>query len=132
MKTVRHLDWPERLAAFVEGRRFTPFVWGGNDCCLFAADAVLAITGTDLALDHRGRYADARGALEIVGAPGGLAGLVDLPGRDPGLARRGDVVLAEMQGREVLGVCVGADYAAPGADGLVFRPMNEARRAWEV
>ena len=37
----RRADWPERLAAFIEARRRQRFVWGANDCVLFAADAVL-------------------------------------------------------------------------------------------
>ena len=50
-------DWPERLAAFVEARRAMPFRWGQNDCALFAADAVAAVTGVDLAERWRGLWA---------------------------------------------------------------------------
>ena len=33
-------DWPERLAAYVDAHRDTPFRWGQNDCATFAAGAV--------------------------------------------------------------------------------------------
>ena len=42
------------LARFIEERRRMPFTWGSNDCCLFAADWVLAATGRDIALEVDG------------------------------------------------------------------------------
>lgn len=131
---MRHRNWQERLAALVSARLAEPFAWGRNDCCLFAADAVLALTGTDPAMGLRGSYADERGALRLVQQLGGLAALaarhlqLEVP---PALARVGDVVLGKVD-RECLGVCTGATWHAPSAAGLVARPMTEALRAWRV
>lgn len=133
-------DWPERLAALIEQRRREPFAWGRHDCALWAADAVLAITGTDLAKPWRGRYRSAAGAVRIIhqqgAADAGLAALVDealcrrLHVRQ---AQRGDVVLADMGAMNALGVVSGAGmWCGPGAQGLVFRPLREAVAAWEV
>jgi hypothetical protein len=53
----RKQTWQTLLHVFLEARCRQPFAWGSNDCALFAADAVNAITGTDLGADFRGKYA---------------------------------------------------------------------------
>lgn len=130
---MRRADWPERLAAFVDARRRVAFRWGVNDCALFAADWVLEATGDDPAATWRG-YASEAEAQSIIDAAGGMRGLVSLPERaTTGLAQRGDVVLAEHEGRQLFGVVVGGGrYAAPGLRGIEFRPMSEALIAFEV
>lgn len=130
--TTRYPDWPERLSDFIESRRHQKFKWGTQDCSMFACDSVLAITGTDIAIEQRGTYYTASGALRIIKDAGGLRNLVKLPEKHPGLAQRGDLVLVDQDGRELLGICLGDTYASAGADGLVFRPMAEAIIAWVV
>src|SRR5690554_354752 len=99
----RYNDWPERLAAFVETRRARVFSWGSQDCALFAADAVLEMTGVDPAKGLRG-YKSARGAANRIKKAGGMRALAsNLPQKHPGLAQRGDVVLVELDGRETFG-----------------------------
>lgn len=129
----RRHDWPEQLAQFIDERRHAPFAWGTNDCALFAADAIERMTGVDLAKHLRG-YKTERGALGKIRKVGGLRNFAqDLTDKHPGMAQRGDVVLANMEGRETFGVVVGGGvYAAPGPDGLVFRPMSEAVAAFGV
>lgn len=133
MSLQRHPDWPERLAAAIDARRDVPFAWGANDCCLFAADIVLAITGVDLAADLRGmrRAAAARYARQA----GGVRALAAsrLPEVAPALAGRGDVVCAVVGDREYLGVRItGSAWCAPGAHGLVFRPAGEVVAGFKV
>lgn len=129
---MRHADWPERLAAFIDAHRRAAFRWGENDCALFAADWVLEATGVDPAAQWRG-YASEAEAQAIIDAAGGMRSLVSLPERaTTGLAQRGDVVLAEHEGQQVFGVVVGDMYAAPGARRLEFRPMSEVLVAFEV
>lgn len=130
--TRRH-DWPEALAGFIEARRRMPFHWGSNDCALFAADGVLEITGVDLAAEWRG-YKTERGALNRIRKAGGMRGFAaELPMRHPGLARRGDIVLVELAGRDTFGI-VGAPgiWCGPGAEGLLFRPVSEASIAFAI
>jgi hypothetical protein len=129
----RRNDWPERLSAFVESRRFSPFDWGKNDCALFAADGVLAMTDVDLAADLR-TYSDEAGAVALISKAGGMSGFArTLAQRVTGLARRGDIVLAVIAGRETFGLCMGGGlYAAPGADGVVFRPFADVIKVFEV
>lgn len=55
-------DWHARLAAYVFDAGRTPFAYGSHDCALFAAGAVEAMTGTDLAAGWRGIYRTLAGA----------------------------------------------------------------------
>jgi len=63
---TRRVDWPERLAAFLESRRGAPKCWGSNDCGLFCADAIEAMTGVDPGWELRGTYQNARQALRAL------------------------------------------------------------------
>ena len=128
-------NWPRLLGDFIESRRETPFAWGSNDCCLFASDAILAITGEDLAHTVRGTYQSALGAGRILKAAGGVSGLVEasgLPEHALMLSQRGDLILAHMDGEETLGVCVGASVAFAAGAGLTFYPLSECSRSWRV
>lgn len=124
------------LTEFIERRLDTPFAWGRSDCCLFAADAVLAITAVDHAAKFRGRYKTARGARQLLEASGGVAGMVERAGLievAPLLAQRGDVVLLETEHGDALGI-VGMDgkCAGQGQRHLIFESIERARRAWRV
>ncbi len=134
---VRLSDWPERLHAFVESRRLLPFAWGANDCCLFAADAVLALTGQDIAQARRSTYTTARGAMRVARSHGGVralaaASLPTHPGR-PAHAPRGSVVCAAIGRHHFLGLAMGdGRWCCPGAAGLVWRPMADVVTAFTV
>jgi len=132
---VRFADWPERLVEFIESRRHARFEWGVNDCCLFPADAVLAMTGTDRAADLRG-HADEFSAMRVVRDAGGLPSLLASRLKERTviwLAQRGDVVCATLDGRETAGIVAGnGDWCTPGVERLVFRPMSEVTRVFEV
>lgn len=126
-----------RLAAFLREKRNQPFAWGKNDCCLFAADWVAALTGSDPAADLRGQYHTALGAQRILDAHGGVEGLakerfIGWPEAQVTYARRGDVLVTDMEGRPALGVCAGAQAGFAGADGIIFHPLTSCRRAWRI
>jgi hypothetical protein len=138
MRAPRLPDWPERLAAFIEGRRDLPFEWADNDCCVLAADAVLAMTGRDFLVGFRGRYATEAEAEALMG-PGGLEAFLPrvmaafgAPGVVPAEAQRGDVALIGLENQLVCGVVTGPHIAAPGARGLAFVPLRRATMAWGV
>lgn len=129
----RRHDWMLQLAAVVSARLAAPFAWGANDCCLFAADCVHAITGQDPAADLRGTYTTELGAGRVLQAHGGITGLAcDRLGPviRADLAQPGDVGLVWMVRRPTLAVCVGQHFMAPGVCGLVVVPTNEVQRAW--
>lgn len=126
-------DWPERLAAHLEAHRRQPFAWGAHDCVLFSAGAVRAVLGCDLL---PARWASVREAAVLLRQAGGLCAAVDavLP-RLSGTqwAMRGDVALVRAaQGRRWLAVVDGPRWWAPGPQGLISGPMDDAALAWGV
>lgn len=102
-RLVRRPDWPERFYEALRARRRLPFRWGQTDCCLTAADLILAMTGVDLAAGLRGTYESAEEAQAVCRK---------FVARHPEVARRLDVspvgdgcsgliiVLAELHGME--------------------------------
>ena len=142
-------DWRLRFDALVTERMCAPFAWGSNDCVLFAADNVLALTGVDLAQGLRG-HTNALGAARYLRRHGGLAALVERalgPACHAAGATQGDVVMVLMvlmvlkgdgsgtgcATRSALGVCLNPQTAiGPGVDGLLQIPMARALCAWRV
>ena len=120
-----------KLETFLLERRFAPFEWGRNDCCLFVADAVEAMHGVDFAANLRG-YRTRFGAARRLAKAGGLAKLVDemLAPISASLTRRGDVVMFNAEGGDALGLCVGRKFAAAGPSGVTFFDMSYVTRAW--
>lgn len=123
-----------RLHAQIEAARATPFAWGRHDCCLFAADCVLALTGVDHAAAWRGTYTDAVGAQRVLMRQGGLRGLAGRAGAPiaPLAARVGDVGIVTHAGRELLAVCAGEVWVCPGLTGLAAQPLDAALAAWRI
>jgi hypothetical protein len=130
----RFPDWPTRFDAFVRARWAVPFAWGSNDCALFAADAVQALTGEVVCAELRG-HRNAKQALRRLSVHGGLHGLATLalgPSIAPVFARVGDVVLVPSGKREALAVCNGGTALQPSPRGLLSVSMRNARAAWRV
>jgi hypothetical protein len=126
--------WRQQLDALIASRMAAPFAWGAHDCCLFAADAVLAQTGEDPAAEFRVTYADAREALELLTELGGLSAVAARAG-DPIAAlcaQVGDIGLVEHDGRELLAVCAGPVWLVPAEQGLAALPIDSATSAWRV
>jgi hypothetical protein len=135
-------DWPLRLEAFVQQRANQPFAWGVQDCALFAADAVQAITGADVAPPALRQHRSARAALRSLQAHGGLHGVAQAALGTPiapGLATVGDVLLLSsnnlafvQRGRPMLALCNGGTALAPGLRGLISVGLQRATHAWRV
>lgn len=131
---MRLPDWQLRLAAFYKERASMPFEWGRNDCCMFAADAVAAMTGWDFAAEVEG-YTTALQAERVLKARGGLRAVASDALGDPIpplMATVGDVVLMENEGRELLAICNGTNAIGPGAEGVAVLDMAAALAAWRV
>lgn len=132
---MRLRDWPGRFAALVDSARARPFEWGAHDCCLWAASAVGAITGSDPGSQWRGSYTTPRGALDVLEGLGGLEGAGAMTGKSiaVALAFVGDVGLVTWpDGVESLAVCSGHDWMCAGDSGLIRLPLDAARAAWGV
>lgn len=134
----RRENWPEAFASALSHAQSKPFVWGENDCCLFACNCIEAITGTDLARTFRG-YTTRDEAMAFIAGYGGLYQLAaticrehGVPEMPPLQARRGDVVLFEGGEGGTLGICIGDKIVAPGDNGLVGYPILKALHAWRI
>jgi hypothetical protein len=128
--------WEQRLFDFTRASMSTPYAWGTNDCIIFAAGCVEAITGTDLAKEHRGTYTDENGAARIIaragaGSLGEFVGLY-LPEKPLSLVQRGDIVIAEGPDGDFAAVCQGATCVGPSRRGLVHVKILQAKQAFKV
>jgi len=134
----RHAQWPEALASEIARAWTKPFTWGANDCCLFACDCVLAMTGTDIASSFRG-YRNVEEAKDILKRFGGVGGVAEDVARQYGVSQipalmgqRGDIFLIDVGHGETLGVGAGERILCPGFRGLVSLPQLQAIRAWKI
>lgn len=130
--------WPEAFASALKRAQNEPFRWGQNDCCLFAAYCIEAVTGRDLAVAFRG-YETREEASKILAGFGGVYRLAAIVAKAHGIpeipalqARRGDICLLDSKNGAMLGVCTGDKIVAPGAHGLVSYPLLKGRRAWGI
>lgn len=121
-----------------------PFAYGQRDCCLWVADAVEAMTGTDIAAPFRGRYHSRAEAVALCFEYTGqrslrrflseallAQGLTRIP---VGLAQRGDLVLVRRGKDHSLGVInlSGRDIMAAAEEGYLRLPLDLATCAWRV
>ena len=132
-------DWLARLHDFIDSVKAAPFSWEA-DCALgFAAGAVQAQTGVDLAANLRGRHKTARGAMRTLRSMG-VETLADavalhLPRLEhPSQAQIGDIALIPTDGPfgYALGVFNGETIVAPGVNGMGVLPRTAATQAFKV
>lgn len=132
---TRYPDWPIRYAQFIASRRNSPFEWGVNDCAKFATDCIAEITGVDIVAKQFKKYSTERAALSLVAKHGGLEAIATAAAGEPCgplMACVGDMVLVDMDGRDMLAICNGDTAFAPGEAALVAVPMSAAKRCWKV
>lgn len=149
---TRHPKWHLQLEEFLLDRKSVPFAWGSNDCALFAADAILSMTGTDLASEFRGKYSTQLGAMKLITqvVPGGstledaaahctsVHGLTEYT--HPLMAKRGDLVVVDNAGANIAGVIHlnGTQAVSVSEDGILLLPILDSAgkpalvRAWSV
>jgi hypothetical protein len=140
----RHPDWQARLGAFLAANAERPFGYGEFDCCLFVANAVLEMTGVDLAAPFRGQYGSRAGARDRMAEFCGGASVERVASRiadDHGLQRvgpleaaRGDMVLIQRRRECSLGLMNlnGQDVVIPFARGLRRIEWKHAIAAWRI
>lgn len=133
-KIQRLPDWQLRLEHFLQARMLQKFEYGSNDCGLFAADAVWAMTGVDFA-PHLRSHTSAREAIATQRRHAGLGKIAARllgPAGPVQLASVGDVLLLKIGKREALGICNGTAIIGPGPAGLAYAPMAAALACWRV
>lgn len=136
---MRNELWPEILNDYIQLNLGKEYKYGKNDCVMFMAGYIRLITGKDVLAGKR--YNGQKSAFTLLKRHDGLFNLVDMQFEKLGLkkisnvnkAKRGDIVgfVTKLHG-ETVGICIGSTFVSPGADDLVFLPMTQAVRAWEV
>lgn len=131
---MRYPDWTDRLFAAVAERERAPFAWGRNDCVLFAAACVDAMTDSDWVAALSRLYHDEATGRAYVASSGGIEAAVTARLGEPvaGIPRRGDVCLLREGSGAWLGVGMGTTIAAPGPDGVIYLPLRAAVKHWRV
>jgi hypothetical protein len=152
MPLTKHEHWHTRaFDPFLRERANMPFEWGTNDCATFAADAILANTGIDIADDFRGKYTTQLGALKTIREVTGGTSVADAAAycaakhglvehTYPLMAKRGDLVVIENDGNLIAGVVHlnGFHAISVSEAGLVRLPIADHNgkpnvvRAWSV
>ena len=111
---------------------------------MFVADAIEAMTGTDIAADFRGQYRNRAQAVQVASRLGmgqsvqGIAECVaeraGMPEVRPLLAGRGDMMLIERARDYSMGLVAlnGREILIAMRSGFAPIPMDRAVRAWKV
>jgi hypothetical protein len=142
--------WELSLEVLIGLRYLTPFEFGVHDCCLFAADAILAITGVDIATPYRGKYHDEATGIalnkEVTGGDS-VDACMDYACKEhdfiqplPNVlyAQRGDIVSLKLDGKVSLGVvAMNGKYALFAGslaerDTLLKIRIDHCDRAWGI
>jgi hypothetical protein len=129
---MRISTWEQALADYIAIKRHEPFEYGVNDCCLFAAGAVVEITGEDPMPEFRGKYDSLKGSLTVIKEIGAGTLEATLDGKFPevaiGNAQRGD--LAFLDGS--VGVVMGGFAYFVSDDGLERINRSLWDKCWGV
>ncbi|QBR35412.1 hypothetical protein ETW23_03915 [Leisingera sp. NJS201] len=130
-------DWRPRLTQYLARVAALPFRPGAHDCVLFAAGAVEAMTGTDLAVSWRGTYRrleDGQAALQGLGFEDHLALAAALFAEvPPSFAQAGDLGVFEGGGPGgALGIVQGAAAYVLRPEGMAVVSRLHMQRAFRV
>lgn len=133
---TRLADWHPRLVAYLAGVRATPFAYGQHDCALFAAGAVAAMTGVDLAASWRGRYSSLKAGLKLVGRDGAAdhvaVARAHLEPVHPAFAAVGDLAVILEADVPAFGIFEGQHIFVLRETGLGLVPREAATLAFKV
>lgn len=146
MTLQRAEHWATRsFHEFLLSRAKLAFKWGENDCALFAADGIEAMTGVDIAADFRGKYIDEPGALAAIKSVAGGTTIADAAAwcaakhgltelKFPLMAQRGDLVVFQNGPNLIAGLVhlSGRHIVAVGENGLYRFSISSTKRAWHV
>ncbi len=121
----------EAITAYIDEARKIGFVWGFNDCALYANNMLVKVFGApDWGKDFRGKYNDYRSALKVARQLG-YKFIPDIPAKHLFKVERprtGDVALYP-DGR-TLGVCLGVNSYFIGSDHLIAMPNKKLKQFW--
>lgn len=132
-------DWELRLEFHITSSVHRVFRYGAFDCCTFAADAILEMTGLDVMKKLRG-YKGAKAAAELLKRLGGMEKALEAIATENRMeevtvlkAQRGDMVLIPGK-RPMVGILSldGFWVVVPSIRGIFRVPLKQCARAWRV
>ena len=134
---MRAQGWEKALAEYIEKQADQPFVWGQNDCILFASRAADIILERDLLpeIEQYGNY-DHDKAAEILEQFGGnIEGIFDRHFKrheNVNLAKRGDIAVVQWGAVKAAGVVDGRIVRCKTEKGLIGIPARNIVTAWNI
>jgi len=133
---MRKEGWEKILDDYFASQRNEPFLWGENDCVLFAARCALKIIDRDLSAEllQYGKYDKLR-AYEIIKENGGsIAGIFDkyFSRKLKTMAQRGDIALVNHNGSEAAGVVSGFYVICKSLDGIAHVHRDNILKVWDI
>jgi hypothetical protein len=130
------MGWSTRLDDYLDTFDGKVFDWAEIYCGLFAADAIVAMIGIDLATEFRGKVNDAASAAEALKRAGYVTvadvaadRLVECPVSS---LRRGDIACVELSTGPTLYIVSGASLIGLGQRGKVTLPLTKANLGYHV
>ncbi len=132
---MKNPNWQKELANVIEKAQEVPFFWGKHDCCLFASNCALAVTGKDPSEKYRGRYTSEIGAKRVLAKEhGSIESAFDayFERVDPALAQRGDIVLFDSEMGKTAGVMWSSHIWSVGLCGVAIVKNPKPYMAWRV
>jgi hypothetical protein len=131
---MRVHDWWGHLNAFILENRGRTREYGIWDCWQFTGAAVLLMTG----VDYRERFPSYRSIDEgarILAKHGGAQGMMSElfgPPQHVALAKRGDIVIADLGEGPAGGICLGVNTATVAPAGIEFVPTLSGIASWPI
>jgi len=133
---TRLSNWQSLLTAYIGQVGAMPFEEGTNDCALFLAGGVMAMTGQDFAAEYRGSYTTIRGGLRMLRKRGFEDHIAlakhHLAEKPIAFAQAGDGAVIDTPEGAALGIVQGHLVYVLREDGLAYLPLTQARMALEV
>lgn len=132
-------DWEFRLEFHVGSCVHRQFRYGYFDCCTFAADAILEMTGVDVMKKLRD-YKGQKAAKQLLESLGGMERALETIAAENRMeevtvlkAQRGDMVLIRGK-RPAVGILSldGSWVVVPSVRGIFRIPLMLCARAWRV
>lgn len=130
MTHTRLPDWRKHLLAYLQQTARTPFEEGFNDCALFVAGGVLAMTGNDFAAPYRGQYSTTVGGMRLL-RDNGFADHIalaksHLAAKPVAFAHVGDAAVMPSPDGPALGIVQGPNVYVLAPSGLAHLPLTNA------
>lgn len=133
---MKRSGWKAKLRNLITERASAPFVWGKNDCVLWAGDCYKAISGGDPVAEFRDAYDNEQGAKKaIVDYCGGnltdaVLQMLGYPNQKK--LEDGDIVMVQLAEGDTMGVYADGRAIVVGEKGLIEIPATQIVAHWRV